>query len=491
MGQELSKEIISAEIVFSNRNLANQVSLSQDYQNQLNDINQQLERYVNHADTFDYTIAVASGILCGVFDSQIAKTAKMIFQADEIKSPSGETIKKVEPLQKQATKKAREILKTSMEDLMKHKGETSMAGMAAAALGGCEAKDISGKILTADEESGEQEIDPGKILENFGPVIFIGLIKCLTEERTPEEIEESDLPKALKKLLQMLNENPGARKILREFDIKKFKLEDLEEFGVPAIFVDIVKRLDPNVDKKIKGAYKKTAKKARSWLKGLPKIKLNALASIGNQAISVLLNEILVRGFYFIRHFTEAYAECGDIEAIDWGKVIPLNNRTIVRMMSIASLTFTTADMADAAIRTAVEIEADGPVALPKYFTRVNVVGVGRAGIAVFKDVSMEWEEAELIRQRRILAEQFRDEQVEALLEFRRSMEEAVELYLAEDLEAFLTGSDEIEEGLRINDSNRVICGNVKIQRILGREPQFTNQDEFDSLMSGEDALIL
>ena len=491
MGQELSKEIISAEIVFSNRNLANQVSLSQDYQDQLNDINQQLERYVNHADTFDYTIAVASGILCGVFDSQIAKIAKMIFQADEIKSPDGETIKKFEPLQKQAAKKAREILKTSMEDLMKHKGETSMAGMAAAALGGCKAKDWSEKILTADEESGEQEIDPGKILENFGPVIFIGLIKWLTEERTPEEIEESNLPKALKKLLQMLNENPGARKILREFDIKKFKLEDLEEFGVPAIFVDIVKRLDPNVDKKIKGAYKKPAKKARSWLKGLPKIKLNSLASIGNQAISVLLNEILVRGFYFIRHFTEAYAKCGDIEAIDWGKVIPFNNRTIVRMMSIASLTFTTADMADAAIRTAVEYAAEGPVALPKYFTRVNVVGVGRAGIAVFKDVSMEWEEAELIRQRRILAEQFRDEQVEALLEFRKSMEEAVELYLAEDLEAFLTGSDEIEEGLRINDSNRVISGNVKIQRILGREPQFTNQDEFDSLMSGEDALIL
>ena len=110
---------------------------------------------------------------------------------------------------------------------------------------------------------------------------------------------------------------------------------------------------------------------------------------------------------------------------------------------------------------------------------------------AVYKDVSMEWEEADLIRARRELMEKVSAEQVEAILEYRKQMEAVVEEYLAEDLQAFLTGADEIEEGLALNDSDRVIHGNVTIQRVLGRKPQFTNQAEFDDLMDSMDALVL
>ena len=490
MSQDLSNEIISAEIIFSNRDLTNQVSLSPDYQEQLNDINRQLEKYVNHADHFDYMIAVGSGILCGVFDSQIAGFAKEIIQTDEINIPGVKSVK-LDPIKKQIGNKAKETLQTYSSKLLQHKGQASIKGMAASAIGECMTKNISGEFFSTDEITGEREINTGKLLEKFLPLLMLGLMKWLTDDRTPEEIEDSDLPEALKKLLMMLQKNPGARKFLRKFDLKKFRLEDLQKVGVPVIIIDLIKQNVPDADKKFQNWYKKCAKSAKAKLNDSPKISLSFLEKGMNQMVPVLLNEMLVRSFYFVRHFTEEYAQCGDVDLIDWEKVIPFDNRTIVRMMSIASLTFTTADMTDAAIRASIEAMAEGPIAAQNYFTRINIAGVGRAVLAVHKDVSMEWEEAELIRQRRLLAEQFRDEQVDALLEYRKLMEEAVETYLAEDLEAFLTGADEIEEGLKINDSDKVISGNVKIQRVLGREPQFTNQQEFDSLMSGEDALIL
>ena len=36
-----------------------------------------------------------------------------------------------------------------------------------------------------------------------------------------------------------------------------------------------------------------------------------------------------------------------------------------------------------------------------------------------------------------------------------------------------------------------VIKGNLVIQKVLGREPQFTNQEEFDELMESDTALVL
>ena len=46
-------------------------------------------------------------------------------------------------------------------------------------------------------------------------------------------------------------------------------------------------------------------------------------------------------------------------------------------------------------------------------------------------------------------------------------------------------------EGLKTNNSDLVIKGNVTIQRVLGREPQFTTQKEFDDLMESDIPLVL
>ena len=48
-----------------------------------------------------------------------------------------------------------------------------------------------------------------------------------------------------------------------------------------------------------------------------------------------------------------------------------------------------------------------------------------------------------------------------------------------------------MRQGLAGGDSNLVIRGNVTIQKVLGREPQFTNQKEFDALMGSDAPLVL
>ena len=106
------------------------------------------------------------------------------------------------------------------------------------------------------------------------------------------------------------------------------------------------------------------------------------------QAMPVVINEILVRGTYFIRRFITELKEKQNVQDIEWRNVIPLNNRTIVRMMTIATGTFTAVDMADAAIHAAPK-SVDVTTFLSNMILRVNFVGVGRFAIAVTTDAGM------------------------------------------------------------------------------------------------------
>ncbi len=106
------------------------------------------------------------------------------------------------------------------------------------------------------------------------------------------------------------------------------------------------------------------------------------------QALPVVINEVLVRASYFIRRFIIELKEKKDVSLIDWRNVIPFNNRTIVRMMTIATGTFTATDLADAAIRS-VPNSADMVSFFSNMVLRVNFVGVGRFSVAVCSDVGM------------------------------------------------------------------------------------------------------
>ena len=106
------------------------------------------------------------------------------------------------------------------------------------------------------------------------------------------------------------------------------------------------------------------------------------------QAMPIVINEVLVRGSYFIRHFVTELKEKNDVAKVEWNNIIPFNNRTIVRMMTIASGTFTAVDMADAAAHAATK-SVDAATFFSNMLLRVNFVGVGRFTVAVVTDIGM------------------------------------------------------------------------------------------------------
>jgi archaellum component FlaC len=122
--------------------------------------------------------------------------------------------------------------------------------------------------------------------------------------------------------------------------------------------------------------------------------EIGVLHEIGRQAIPVIINECIVRGFYFIRRFAmelkdKKVKSLSDLKNIEWKNTLPAKNRTIIRMLTISTGTFTAIDLADAAIRSAVKSGGLTPAFLSNFILRVNFVGVGRFAIAVGTDIGM------------------------------------------------------------------------------------------------------
>ena len=108
--------------------------------------------------------------------------------------------------------------------------------------------------------------------------------------------------------------------------------------------------------------------------------ELGIAVELGRQAIPVVANECIVRGFYFIRRLAMELKEnhirsLADIRKINWNNVKPARNPTIARMLTVATGVFTTVDLGDAIISQ-------------KYWVSINYVGVGRFAVAIGEDVS-------------------------------------------------------------------------------------------------------
>ncbi len=130
--------------------------------------------------------------------------------------------------------------------------------------------------------------------------------------------------------------------------------------------------------------------------------ELAVLHEIGRQAVPVILNEILVRAFYFLRRLTSELRLKGSFGDVDWGRVMPWGNRTIARMLTIATGTFTAVDLLDAAIRAGLKSGGNLAAFGKEFLLRVNFVGVGRVIVAVYADMSMGVKR-ERLREERII----------------------------------------------------------------------------------------
>lgn len=216
---------------------------------------------------------------------------------------------------------------------------------------------------------------------------------------------------------------------------------------------------------------------------------------IAKQAIPVVINECVVRAFYFIHSLMHELArrdirDVRDLDQMNWKSLIPFHNRTIDRMLMISSMTFTIADTADAAVHAAIVCNGDFILFSKKFISRFNYLGAGRAALAIVKEVSNEKKEAQLIHEKLILTDAKTSSVIERFSAYREGLEQRLSNYLAEDIEIFFTSFKYINQGIESGDSNLVIKGNVLIQKVLGKEPQFTTQEEFDAFMDSDEVLV-
>lgn len=107
------------------------------------------------------------------------------------------------------------------------------------------------------------------------------------------------------------------------------------------------------------------------------------------QAVPVVLNEIIVRAFYFIRHFIKEMKEKKDVSLIDMKKLFAIHNRTLARMFTISSGVLCVMDMGEAALQAAIKSKGNSIEFSKNFVLRVNFVGMGRFVVAGTTDFFM------------------------------------------------------------------------------------------------------
>ena len=117
--------------------------------------------------------------------------------------------------------------------------------------------------------------------------------------------------------------------------------------------------------------------------------ELGVMHQLAKQALPVIVNEAFVRGFYFINRLIDEVKDKQSLKEVDWDKTIPFGNRTIERMMTIATGTFTAIDTLDAVIEGAINSKANWVEFGRQVVLRLNFVGIGRFTIALGTDAFM------------------------------------------------------------------------------------------------------
>ncbi len=495
--QETEEEVVSA--------VAQVEAPSTDQLNaELTRVSRELDRYTNHADKADYELAVASGILAGLVDRLFVgefsldyanqwgneQAEKFVVKIANYQSYTGKEIAgAVRYLENQfpiaADKATNDFGGGYYHHLRDFSHHPTPVGLACSIItqftGKVYGTDVAGvcKCMSLNEDGlaliGKSF--PEKIM--FGTVNWVFHMASDVVGASGSVMKDSfgtGLPGPLVSLLKELS----STSLFKKQDAKGYK-----EFSV-------------YISKLFNGTLlgERDANGKLIPLKFDLRTEMGAAMQIGKQAIPVIINECIVRALFLLRRLIQELSRedirnWSDVDKINWESIIPFRNRTVDRMLTIASMTFTVADTADAAIHAAIESGGNWVLFSGRFAARFNYVGAGRAALSIVREVSNEKKEAQLIHEKMILSEAKAALFLKQLQEFKEQLDLKVSNYLAQDIEGFMAGFEDMQQGLATGDSALVIRGNVTIQRVLGREPQFTNQEEFDALMESDTPLVL
>lgn len=378
------------------------------------ELNSEIDSLTNHADGLDYAVAVVSGIISGLIDSFFVgeteidkdKIQKFLEGKYHTANDSGYKHKDADGHWTSSAMYHR------LDDLAHH---PSVAGLIASVLvryfrlvvfiDGSDGKphiffaDTSSPEVTALEKKEQAKAWIGAIIG--GLCIWLSNLAI----KKYEEIDCEAMPEPLKKLIKVVGASPLMLEILKTVDVwVGHMMSDVATSqGIPGIFLSLLKEIsilpiirDTDFRVWVDGLYNKGNMNLSEW-SGV------VFVAAKKQSLPVLINEALVRGFFFVRHLAEELKDKKDFKQVDWNNVIPFKNRTVIRMLTISTGTFTAFDVADAAIRSGGFNAA--------CVLRINFVGVGRFAIAIGSDISMGVKKSKRENERMLL----RGEQLELL----------------------------------------------------------------------------
>lgn len=487
---------------------------------ELSRVNHELDCYTSHAGKADYALAVFSGILFGAIDAlfigdaaitgnDIALSNKQVNKFIQAYAESRgidkehlpgfiSALEKEFPVAQDNIWKGKSIGVSAknhhLADLAHHPTPVGlMASLVVQFL----------RIGTFVNKNGKWhfvlvETHFSDLKEILIPVILTGLLNWLAAVAEMKlEAAGADIPKGLHHIIHIFASTPIFLEIVKctdnwfghlVSDMGGSKNTGGGGMGIPGILLSLLYEISSLPGLKSTGLptfVNELYEKQKIDLRH----ELPLYKAAGKQAIPVILNDLYIRVCYFLSHLTEEFVSGN--ATINWNRVIPFHNRTVDRMLAISSMTFTVADTADAAVRAAVESGGNWVLFSGRFVARFNYVGAGRAALSIVREVSNEKKEAQLIHEKMILSEAKAALFLKQLQEFKEQLDLKVSNYLAEDIEQFMSGFEDVQQGLSSGDSNLVIHGNVTIQKVLGRTPQFTNQAEFDTLMDSDAPLVL
>ena len=333
----------------------------------LQEYNKQLKKFTNQADALDYTVAIGSGILAGIIDSffvgvfslsdgkkwgneQLEKIVKKLGKNDNVYEAKKNLEKFHIPSDTSKVWNKKNITPHThrIDDLAHH---TSLVGLISSIT--TQFTEISYFQNRFGENLCLDITDKGLIENNLSEKIFTGTVNWfyhLVSDMTKSEGNIGygmGIPGPILSLAKELSMLPG---------INKTKLPQIIDYF---------------------------------YVKGFDlRTELGVLQQLGKQAIPVILNEVLIRVFYFFSRLIKEYKEKENFKDIDWKNVLPYKNRTLTRMLTISSGTFLAFDLLDAGIRSGGNWGT--------FVLRVNFVNIGRFTVSCYNEYKMEREKEKI-----------------------------------------------------------------------------------------------
>ncbi len=392
-------------------------------QKKVSDLNADIDRLTNHADSIDYTIAVISGIVTGIIDATVVGEWNFAKAKKDVNKDINSKVVSFAKKQPDYVPYCKFALEGKGNRRRKPKDPDRLDTAI---------EFLEWKFhLPGDGayRSGNYGIDGNthRLDDLCHHPTIVGLVCCIIVQFTGNTKyvnkygEDVNIPIEINEYGNFVGKNPVTKLfagVINWFIVcaktianrQGHLMSDIAtSASLPGSFLSVITELASipcfrNKDflMKLRAAYKKGIGTGKGQIDlgafntlfegAQNKLDVATEKAIGHelkrQALPVVINEILVRASYFIRRFIGELKEKQNVLEIDWKKVIPVNNRTIVRMMTIATGTFTTVDLADAAAHAATK-SVDVSTFFSNMILRVNFVGVGRFAVAIGVDAGM------------------------------------------------------------------------------------------------------